>query len=230
MKHLLRIFLPLLFAFWAGFAVAQGAPEGIKNADKLLATWETEAKSVDAALADQSIDTERAAELRTLIEPHRTQARSLADAAKRELTPLQEQIDALGPAPKEGETEDESVASQRAQLQKKIDELKAIVSKSDLAFTRADRLLAEIADAQRRRFTERLLTRGPTPLAPANWVAAGESLLGAGSKAGSESLTAATDGRRMQIWRESGPLALAGLLLAIVDDVRCPPGNAALAL
>ena len=146
------------------FAMAQTEEVTLADAETLLAKWEAGAAAVDSAIEvspDALLeDDNRRAE----IEEHRTQARALSNQARAKMVPVQEQLDALGPVPAEGETEASEVAEERAKLRQEIEGLKATNSKAELAFTRADSLLERIAVMRRQKFTDRLLTRGPLSL------------------------------------------------------------------
>jgi small-conductance mechanosensitive channel len=208
--------LLLLLVFIAAPALAQDEGPKLANADALLKTWEADAAEVDNLLEVNWQGSNEDEKRRALIDRHRAEARILADKARAAVVPIQAQLDALGPGPKEGETEDPGVASQRAELQKQIDDVRAIGSKAELAFTRADRLLERIATARRRQFSDQLMTRGPTPLAPGNWIEAGESAVATSTKILGEVRGKEKAESRQRIWRESGAIALAALLFALV--------------
>lgn len=221
LRLVVRFLVISLFAIGLSGAVfAQTAPTEsevtLENAPKLFATWEQQAQQVETALQEDSITGARASSLRDLIDPHRARARSITDQAKAALAPLEEQLNALGPAPAEGESEDATIAENRAELRKRIEELKGVASKADLAFIRADRLIASVVDAQRQRFTDRLLTRGPTPLDPRSWVEASLSLVGLGQTLLTESFDPTSMQKRAQMWQSSGWTALALALFGLV--------------
>jgi len=217
MIKLLRSAIALtIFACLSLPALAQEDSIKLSDAEALIRAWEVDAGEADQALeADWQggIEDDRS---RALIEKQRADARILADKAKSAMVPVQEQLDALGPAPAEGETETAALAEDRVVLQTQLDQLKATASKAELAFTRADRLLERIATARRQKFTDRLLTRGPTPLDPNNWFAAGESLLSTSGRVLTESADAAKQTTFKKLWAESGLIAIAALLFALV--------------
>ena len=197
-------------------SVAQEESIQLSDAETLIQTWEADAGRVDATLQDDWEGSARDEENRALIDTQRANARALADKAKAAMVPVQEQVDALGPAPADGETEAAGLAEDRAALQEQLDGLRTTATKAELAFTRADRLLERIATARRQKFTDRLLTRGPTPLDPANWFAAGQSLLSTSGAVVSETASAAQSASPRTLWQESGLVAIAALLFALV--------------
>ena len=90
---------------------------------------------------------------------------------------LQSQLDALGPPPAEGESEPESIALRRSQLNDELQRLQAPARRAQEAHTQADGLIREIDNLIRERRTNRLLELGPTPLNPAHWTETGQALL-----------------------------------------------------
>ena len=236
MRRALRLLAALIACLFLALAGAEGAraqqaggdglapgevmgplPEiALPNADRLLAGWEQSAAEVEEAIRQGRVGPEEALALRAVLEPQRNQARRLSDVAKEEGAPIKAQLDALGPAPAEGESEDAEIAGKRQSLRAQLDSVRAVGSRADLAFTRADRLLADIANAQRRRFTERLLTRGPTPLNPAHWITAGERIILTATRTAGEVAVAAREPELRAEWSARWPYALGLILLAVV--------------
>jgi len=217
MRHsLFAVFLLLGCLFAAVPVMAQTDEIKLADVDTLLADWEANAAEIELAIeanVDGFLEDDAR---RTEIEADRTEAQTIADKAKAEMVPVQEQLDALGPAPAEGETEAPEVAEDRAKLQAKLDGLKATSSKAGLAFTRADSLLERITVLRRQKFTDRLLTRGPTPLDPGNWILAGESLLSTGGEVALESSESTKTAIFEKIWTVAGAVALGALMFALI--------------
>ena len=219
MTRIIRAFLLLLaltFAGVSGPSYAQEEGPQLADSEAHFKQWETDAVTVDQRLQTDWQGNAEDEKLRAMIDEHRTSARSLADQARAAMAPIQAQLDALGPPPADGEAEAAGIASDRAELQKNLDQFKATVSKAELSFTRANRLLERITDARRQKFTDRLFAVGPTPLNPANWVSVGEAVISTTATLFNETTDATTEAARGQVWRESGPIALAALLFALV--------------
>lgn len=216
-SRLIAALWALLFAFTLSFgAFAQTEEVTLDNAGALFQKWETDAARADETLKTGDVDPKLAQALREQLDPVRIKSRTLLDAAKAQLAPLQEQLEALGPAPAEGASEDASVAAERKQINGQIEDLNAVVSKSQLAFTRADRLIATATEAQRKRFTNKLLERGPLPLDPRNWVVTANQGIGVGFELLSEATDEASRTRRAALWSSTGFLAVAALLFAFL--------------
>jgi len=213
---LLTALLIVSFLFAGAPAMAQDEDITLADAESLLIEWEANAAAVESAIeanAESLLEDEKR---RAQIEEDRTQAQTIADQAKAEMVPVQEQLDVLGPAPAEGETEAPEVAEDRAELQAKLDGLKATSSKADLAFTRADSLLERITVLRRQKFTDQLLTRGPTPLDPNNWILAGESLLATGADVAQESSEPTKSAISEKIWTAAGAVSVGALMFALM--------------
>ncbi len=186
----------------------------LDNADALFMKWEQDAQTIEERLQSETITSVELTDFRTTLDPQRINARILAEQARTQLAPLVAQLEALGPPPDEGASEDAAIAVERTDLNKRIAGLRAVVSKADLAFTRADRLIATATGAQRTRFTNQLLQRGPAPVDPRNWLTAARSVGRVAGDIAAESVADTTQTRRRGIWRDSGLAALAALAFA----------------
>ncbi len=135
-------------------------------------SWEREAASAEALIergqASTAIFEARRAEL------VRWRARFLAaDAINGErIATIQSQIDALGPAPEDGEAEPDPIANRRSELAEALTRAQAPRLQANAAFNRANGLIGEIDAILAERQTEELLELDPTPLNPVNWATA----------------------------------------------------------
>ncbi len=221
-----RLLLVLMLAL-PGAASAQDIPAltpaemaaaavTLDNAERLFDKWEKDAQAIDERLQSKDVNPKALSEIRLTLDPQRTHARTLAEQAKTQLAPLIAQLEALGPAPEDGASEDAAITVERTDINKRIATLRAVVSKSDLAFTRADRLIDAAADMQRQRFTDQLLQRGPSPIDPRHWVSTGIGLGAIGRQTVNEVMTPEARAHRSETWQEKGLSGIAALVLAIV--------------
>ncbi len=186
----------------------------LENSDRLFEQWEKDAQAIEERLQSESVSTQSLDEFRTVLDPQRINARALSEQAKTQLAPLVAQLESLGPPPEGEASEDAAVAVERTDLNKRIAGLRAVVSKADLAFTRADRLISAATDAQRARFTDELLQRGPAPVDPRHWLGAGRHVVAIAGDVAAESMAEVTQTRRREIWKDAGAAALAALVFA----------------
>ncbi|MCA8880869.1 MAG: mechanosensitive ion channel family protein [Rhodobacteraceae bacterium] len=124
--------------------------------------------------ADRVLDAGRATEptllrLRGEVAKFRDRFLDAENANSARISRAQRQLDTLGPAPAEGQTEPEEVASRRAALLKEIGDLKAPSLRATEAFVQADALVAEIDKVLREQQASKVLQRYPVPLNPLNW-------------------------------------------------------------
>jgi small-conductance mechanosensitive channel len=95
------------------------------------------------------------------------EAKKVQAEAERQVNAKSRLLDALGPAPAEGEPpESEDVAQERKQLTESVAGFKAQLSQADLTLTRARDLQDALSQAVRTRFVEQLLIQDRSPLAP----------------------------------------------------------------
>ncbi|EAQ01576.1 Small Conductance Mechanosensitive Ion Channel [Pseudooceanicola batsensis HTCC2597] len=157
----------LLVAFAAG-ALAQDGPD--------FAAWDAVATRAEEAIESREVSEDVFESLRQELTDWRQvfqEARTRNEAA---IDAVQAQIEALGPKPEEGE-EPAETAEQREILNTRLNELRAPVQRAEVAFSRADALIAQIDRILRERQADRLLRIGPTPLNPVIWPRAVEALV-----------------------------------------------------
>ena len=188
----------------------------LDNAEALFTRWEQEAQEVEQRLQEEATTAKVLNDIRERLDPQRVNARALAMQARAQLAPLVAQLEALGPVPEEGASEDGAVTVERDEINRRIAALRAVVSKADLSFTRADRLIDTATDAQRARFTSELLQRGPAPFDPRHWLTASTALATVGRMIVSEAMVPEAQQRRRALWRQSGLIVIATLAFAFV--------------
>ena len=173
MGALRRLALALLFALAALAAPAQEASPD-------YAAWEVLATRGEAALAGRGARDDVLEELRAQIATARETFLAAQDANAARISVVEGQVEALGPAPAEGEEEPDEIAARRAELGERLSRLRQPRRAAEEAFTRASGLVAEIDRTLRQRQARALLAFGPSPLNPAHWPQAVEALREAG--------------------------------------------------
>lgn len=112
-------------------------------------------------------------DLRLKLETQRNAAAGIAEAAAAEIANVQAELDALGPAPEEGQTEAPEAAAIRAEIAERLSAVKAEQGRAQRVVTQARNLLQDLAVLGQRNFLQRLEARSPSPLLPSTWINAG---------------------------------------------------------
>ncbi len=150
-------------------ALPSGILEGVGKAERTAADISNTLEGLKQKTADPSLPQAELAQVRQELEQVRERAQ-LADA---ELNAPLSQIDQLvartGPVPKEGETEPEFVAAQRAQLEAVRSKLLSARAQLSLAAGAAEQLASQAGQIERDRFRDNLLSRTRSVLHPALW-------------------------------------------------------------
>ncbi len=137
--------------------------------------WEKLAKHAEQVIASDSAADSELENLRTQIDGWRGELTKAQDINKTRITTLREQISALGPAPKEGETEADDIAARRKELNDQLNVLQAPGVAAVEALSRANSIISQIDETLRARQASALLRSMPVPVFPKNWtIAAGE--------------------------------------------------------
>ena len=156
------VFAAFAFLIWAGLAVAQAtAPD--------YAAWQSVAERAEEAVENAEASNQVLEELRAEIVDWRQEFEGQLDSNDSRIATLREQIEALGPAPEEGETEVTEIAERRSELSAQIERLTTPRRIAEEAFSRSNGVISEIDRIIRDRQANALLDAGPWPINPAHW-------------------------------------------------------------
>ncbi|MBF9029741.1 DUF3772 domain-containing protein [Rhodobacterales bacterium HKCCE3408] len=160
------------------FVSAQDTPSSGQAADTApdFDAFEAVASRAEAAIAEGTMSNADFTALRTELSDWRARFLAAENANASRISTIQGQIDALGPAPEDGQTELQEVADRRAELDARLSEAEAPRRRASEAYNRANGLIGEIDQLIRARDTEALFEAAPAPVNPANWPAALRSL------------------------------------------------------
>ncbi|MEX5728545.1 potassium efflux system protein [Rhodovulum iodosum] len=180
--------------------------------------WEKTATRAEDVLQTGRASNAAMEALRQEIADWRAKFLAAQDVNSNRIQTLQTQIESLGPAPAEGESEANEIAQRRAELNRQLSELQAPVRKAEEAYSRADGLIREIDVLIRERQANELLLLGPSPLNPVHWPEAGRQTARSFSAIWGEISTNWESPARRTVMRENLPatlfyLALAGVLV-----------------
>jgi small-conductance mechanosensitive channel len=139
--------------------------------------WNLVLERVDKNLARPDLPDGRLAELRQELLALRIDMAAEVAAAAPEVQVVRDELQTLGPPPAEGApAESPAVASKRKAISEQLASAEGAMKESELILGRANRLIADISTRQRERYTDRILTRGPSPLFPSVWKKVGPEL------------------------------------------------------
>ncbi|TJZ82385.1 DUF3772 domain-containing protein [Paracoccus hibiscisoli] len=168
MRHLIAPLLVALLTLTAAPAFAQSPNYQI---------WEQVAERAEALTANPQATNEELARTRTRIIDWRDQLQAGQTVNGDRIATLRNQIDALGPAPAEGETEDEELANRRAELNRQLSTAQAPRLAATEATSRANSIISQIDEIARQRQALELSKQTASPLLPQSWgAAAGDGL------------------------------------------------------
>lgn len=166
---ILLVTLFLTAVIWGGgFVVPALAQDNVVEA---LTQDEYQAWSKVALRAEEALEAGRASEqafesLRRELVEWRSRFQDARSLHSGQLETLDLRIEALGEPPEEGQSESEDVAALRAELNDQRDRLLVPVVAANEAYSRADGLILQVDRLLRERQRAKLLSRGPTPIAP----------------------------------------------------------------
>jgi len=157
----LLIFLAALLAAGPNPGLAQTAEGAVETPALQLDRWDAEAVLIEKLLERDTHDSSEIDALRATLEAQRAAVPAILTQAKAELSPLLEQIGALGVAPDNPDVEDDAVVGERARLAERIAATESRLKRAGQADARAAALLTRLSELRRQLFTQELLTRGP---------------------------------------------------------------------
>lgn len=224
MTYFLR-FLCLSFALCvagAGFTGLTADPAWSQTAAEDVPDYEAWQKT--AARADEAIEAARAStaaleQLRAELASWRQQFQAAQSVNSNAIETVRRQLDALGPVPESGE-ELADIATQRQQLNERLERLREPVLAAELAYSRADGLIQGIDRIIRNRQNEEILRFGPSPLNPTHWTGAVSALWTSIGHVRSEFLAAWANPIQQTESKRSLPVALVFALVGLVLVVR----------
>lgn len=203
-----RAFFVLALTLWASTGLAQtDAPD--------YTAWETLATEAETAVDNDAVSDQTLLALRAQIVDWRTQFQQQQTGNDSRLATLNEQLQALGPAPAEGETEPEEIAARRAELNAQVQKLTTPRLTADEAFSRANGIISEIDDVLRVRQAEKLLNMGPWPVNPSYWLPALRDLQDTLLAAARETVRAVQSPNSREAARHNLPLIVVLLVIGV---------------
>ncbi len=215
----LRILAFVLALLGPGTALVAAAPAALaqEQAEEIdYARWEAVASRAEGVLEEMRASDVALEGLRAELADWRARFLAAQSVNQTRVDTLRSQLQALGPAPADGEMESPEIAARRADLEAQLARLEAPRLKAEEAYSRADGLIREIDTIIRERQARRLLTLGPSPLDPALWPKAWDIFTAFPVDVGKEIAAAwASDAQKRQM-RDRLPEIIFYLVVALV--------------
>ncbi|MEO1000797.1 MAG: DUF3772 domain-containing protein, partial [Pseudomonadota bacterium] len=158
------LLLAAMLACLPGGAVAQVQ----QNYDQLYEIWSRDTSVAETAL-DQGASTPALELLRERLVALRLEAAEVEAEADARLGPLRVQLEQIGPPPEEGRIEAPEVTERRRELAERVAAAEVPLLRAGEARQQAATLIARIDTVLRERFSEELITMGPSPVDPTLW-------------------------------------------------------------
>lgn len=206
LRHLAAVLLTVLTILAAPVSAQQSQAVNYQ-------TWELVAERAEALTTDPQAAGAELSQARARIVEWRDRLQAGTTANADRIATLQNQIAALGPAPAEGETEAEEVATRRTELNQQLATAQAPRMAAAEAVTRANAIISQIDEVIRQRQALELAKQSPSPLLPGSWAAALRDGLGLAEGVGGE---VALQNAGPELWPELRPQLplVAGYLIA----------------
>ena len=201
----MRVLSALVFLWLSAFAAVAQAID--------FAEFDRFAGSVETSLANERLPDSGFEALRASLVEWRETMLDGQDANAVQIEALEAQLDALGPVPAEGETEEPGLAARRAELREALQAARSPQLSAVEGFARADALIRQIDAIIRARQTDALLVMRRTPLDPTLWPPALGSLAAVVQETQTEVVSSvSSEGNRTRVLQR---LAIAALLFGL---------------
>ncbi len=178
--------------------------------------WERTAEKVEALSVDPQASEAALDDAREAVVEWRGRLEQGQDVNADRIATLRNQIEALGPAPAEGATEDADVAARREELNAQLSTAQAPRLAATEAVSRANSIISQIDEVIRERQALALARQTPSPLLPASWAAAVADGFGLIEGVASEVSVQNTSSEVLSDVRPRLPIAGAYLLAALL--------------
>lgn len=140
--------------------------------------WDATATRIEERVNDPATPTGFLDVMRAELVQIRDEATAVQKQQEPAISDLTDRLKALGEPPAEGTTEAPEIAQRRQALNQQLADAQAPVLEAQEVLERVNGLIDQIDRIVRARFSAELLSRGPSPLLPDTWLAAGEEAWG----------------------------------------------------
>lgn len=165
--------LPRLAALVVALFLALSLPVAAQDPETPdFNAWNKMADQAEQILQSDQANDKRLQTIRDSVVEWRERLKQAQGANATRIATLKDQINALGPAPAEGQTESDDIAARRKALNEQLSTLQAPGLQAVEAYGRADGIVTQIDQTIRQRQAHALIRKTPSPLNPGNWAPA----------------------------------------------------------
>ncbi len=169
-RQAFRVFALAILAAWLTIAVAFAYDQAVTGqAERAVESFRADLKTIESVLQLPTLSDDQLGEKRVLLEDIRGKALTQAGTLTGPLGEIAQQIDQLGPAPAEGQSEADTIAAQRKSLSESQSRLQAAKAQLELVAVEAEQMAGRAASLQRGRFFSRIFEAGRSILNPVLW-------------------------------------------------------------
>ena len=166
----LRIAIAALCVLWLALSAALAFDAAIAGqAERALESMRADLGRITQELRNPALTEQQLTENRGALETIRAGALEQSARLGGPIAEVNQQISSLGPAPAEGKSEPEGVATARAGLQVSFDKLLSVKSQLDVVAVDAEQQAGGVAALQRGQFFERIFESGRSIFNPLLW-------------------------------------------------------------
>jgi len=166
----MAVLVVLWAALWQAGADAADAPLVPRPLTALVKDWNQTLERTDKAIGRADLSDDRLADLRQDLVALQIEIAGAVARAQPQAQAVRDELNALGAPPAEGAPpESPALVARRKLINEELAGIEGAIKEGDVILARSEHLLADINTRQRQRFTERILTRGQSPLSPAVW-------------------------------------------------------------
>jgi small-conductance mechanosensitive channel len=157
-----------------GLAIAPGVSADTQPVKRTLSAmvkeWSQVLDRSDKGLQRAELSDEKLAEIRQDLSGLRVDLSAAVAEALPQTQIIRDELQTLGSPPAEGAPpESPAVTAKRKTISERLAVAEGEIKESDLILSRVNRLLADVNGRQRERYTQRILTRGQSPILPSVW-------------------------------------------------------------
>ncbi len=205
----------VLEVLWLALGLSALDAATTASAQAAWEAWQAEAEVAREVINAGVASPEALESLQKQLESQRDAAAKIAEDATADIEDIQAELDALGPAPEEGQIESLEAAQIRSEISARLTVDKTRQGRALRVTTQTRTLLADVASLSQKNFMQRLENLSPSPALPSTWSEAFEATSDVVVRLSREVYRNLTNGDATDKLATRAPLALLALLVGL---------------